>query len=141
MNKKLTLAIIFLAPVFTTGAQSDFDVEQLREDIALVGNTDYGGEAPDLTDLKTGYIPFDYHNTVTGNSPWRKTPRGMLVIGTGDTLRAIDRFSGTAQPLPPDFRRQRDRLVYAHTDLSGLLYTRRRRRQSGSHSPVHQKHV
>lgn len=96
MNKKLTIAIISLVPVFTAGAQSDFDVDQFREDIALVGNTDYEGETSDATDLKTGYIPFDYHNTVTGNSPWRKTPRGMLVIGTGDTLRAIDRFSGSA---------------------------------------------
>lgn len=39
----------------------------------------------------------EYVNTITGNAPFRRARRGILVVGSGDTVRALEPFKGSAR--------------------------------------------
>ena len=68
-------------------------VEDMHADfIRAIGavDVDYSVE-----EQPTGYVPYEYVNTVTGDAPYRRTSRGIFVVGRGDSVRSFDTFGGT----------------------------------------------
>lgn len=40
---------------------------------------------------------FEYVNTITGKASYRKARRGIMIVGRGDTLRALEPFKGSSE--------------------------------------------
>ncbi len=40
---------------------------------------------------------FEYVNNLTGKAPYRKARRGIMLVGRGDTLRALEPFKGSSE--------------------------------------------
>ncbi len=86
--------MVAAAGLFQAVAETPESVDDMHaEFIALAG-----GSAEDAVseEQPTGYVEYDYVNTVTGSAPYRRTSRGIFVVGKGDSVRSFDTFGGTA---------------------------------------------
>jgi len=86
-----TLPLVTLAQT-----PDDESVEELHADFTeLAAESFPSSDELSAERQPTGYVPYDYVNTVTGQAPYRRTPRGIFVVGRGDSVRAFDTFGGT----------------------------------------------
>lgn len=97
MNKRLFIPL-FAAVIscgLTASAQSNDSVEDMHNEFTSIAA---GNASPSQSvDQVTGYVDYDYVNTVTGNAPYRRTAKGLFIVGKGDTVRAFDAFGGTSK--------------------------------------------
>ncbi|MCI9607497.1 MAG: hypothetical protein HFJ94_04910 [Muribaculaceae bacterium] len=75
-------------------AQSTVDVDEMHSDFTdLV--TDSTSAICHPADYPAGYIEYDYVNELTAKTPYRRTRRGIFVVGSGSNVRAFETFGGT----------------------------------------------
>lgn len=92
----LALPILALAaallPVTPSGPDDDIDIDFLHaemESIALGGSAAFVMAPADT----------EYINHITADAPFRRVRRGILIVGTGDTVRALEPFKGSTDGL------------------------------------------
>ena len=79
---------LLLAPV--NDVNPDINIDAMHDEMAaLAGGTASAGFSPATSN--------DYVNRITADAPFRRARRGILLVGNGDTIRALEPFKDSAE--------------------------------------------